>query len=147
MSIELLRPTVALKAGWRTLYDGYATFYKRQMTDEIADNVWRWITSANHELEGIIVVADGQAVALSHYRRMPSPLRGADIGFLDDMFVSPDARGQGIAEMMFDHLRATAAERGWDMIRWITADDNYRARGVYDKVASKGVWNTYELKI
>ena len=147
LPIELLRPAVALKPGWRLLYDGYATFYKRTMTDAIAENVWGWITDDKHELEGIIAVADGQPVGLSHYRRMPSPLRGADIGFLDDMFISPEARGQGIAQKMFEHLRETAAGRGWDMIRWITADDNYRARGVYDKVASKGIWNTYEMKI
>ena len=147
MAIELVRPSASLKPGWRSLYDGYATFYKREMTDEIANNVWAWITSAEHELEGIIAVTDKGPVGLAHYRRMPSPLRGADIGFLDDMFIEPDARGQGIAEKLFDHLREIAAQRRWDMIRWITADDNYRARGVYDKVASKGIWNTYEMKI
>ena len=31
---------------------------------------------------------------------MPSPLRGQDIGFLDDLFVDPKHRGQKIGEKL-----------------------------------------------
>ena len=31
--------------------------------------------------------------------------------------------------------------------RWITADDNYRARTLYDRVAKKTAWNTYEITL
>lgn len=144
--IELVGPREELHAGWRVLYDGYATFYKREMTDEIAATVWRWINDAGHELDGLIALRDGEPVGLAHYRRMPSPLRGADIGFLDDMFIAPAARGSGIGEAMFARLGEIARARGWEIIRWITADDNYRARGLYDRVAVKTTWNTYEMK-
>ena len=33
------------------------------------------------------------------------------------------------------------------MIRWITAEDNYRGRAVYDRVAVKTKWLTYEIKL
>jgi hypothetical protein len=33
------------------------------------------------------------------------------------------------------------------VIRWITADDNYRARAVYDRVATRTKWVTYDLKL
>ena len=38
-------------------------------------------------------------------------------------------------------------ERGWTVIRWITAEDNYRGRAVYDRVAEKTRWLTYEIKL
>ena len=145
-AITISAPTPALQADWRRLYDGYAAFYKREMTDEIAGNVWRWITDPAHELEGAIALVDGKPVGLMHYRRMPSPLRGADIGFLDDMFITPDARGSGVAQAMFTHLAGVAKARGWELVRWITADDNYRARSLYDRVAKKAGWNTYEMR-
>lgn len=145
--IELVGPDERLHADWRRLYDGYATFYKRQMTDEIAAAVWSWITDLEHELEGVLALCDGEAVGLAHFRRMPSPLRGADIGFLDDLFVAPEGRGQGVAEALFAQLRDVAGNRGWDIVRWITADDNYRARAVYDKLSSKTTWNLYEMKV
>jgi len=36
---------------------------------------------------------------------MPSPLRGQDIGFLDDLFVDPKYRGQKIGEKMLNELK------------------------------------------
>ena len=31
-------------------------------------------------------------------------------------------------------------------VRWITADDNYRGRNVYDRLATRTMWVTYDLK-
>ncbi len=32
------------------------------------------------------------------------------------------------------------------MIRWITADDNYRARAKYDRFAARTPWITYDME-
>ncbi len=32
-------------------------------------------------------------------------------------------------------------------MRWITAEDNYRGRSVYDRVALKTSWITYNIKM
>jgi hypothetical protein len=32
------------------------------------------------------------------------------------------------------------------VIRWITADDNYRARAKYDQLASRTPWITYDMQ-
>ena len=142
---RIVRPTEERKTAWRRLYAGYATFYRREMTDEIAATVWGWLMDPAHELEGALALRDGVPVGLAHYRRMPSPLRGADIGFLDDLFVDPEVRGGRIGEALIDHVATVARERGWGVVRWITADDNYRARALYDRVAKKTLWNLYEL--
>jgi GNAT superfamily N-acetyltransferase len=76
---------------------------------------------------------------------MPSPLRGREIGFLDDLFVDPSYRGGGIASALLEAVRAEAKAKDWPVIRWITRDDNYRARAVYDRHAVKTDWNTYEM--
>jgi hypothetical protein len=38
-----------------------------------------------------------------------------------------------------------ALERGWAVVRWTTADDNYRARAVYDQLATRTTWITYDM--
>ena len=131
---------------WRKLYSGYTTFYKRELTDKIADTVWDWLHNPGHELEGVVAVQDGKLVGLAHFRRMPSPARGADIGFLDDLFVDPDIRGQGVAPALLRHVKQVAKERNWEIVRWLTADNNYRARSLYDQHATKAIWNVYEMK-
>ncbi len=34
---------------------------------------------------------------------------------------------------------------GWGAMRWITRENNYRARGRYDKLAEKTDWELYEM--
>ncbi len=99
-----------------------------------------------HPVAGLVASIGGNLVGLAHYRPMPSPLRGEDIGFLDDLFVAPAGRGLGVAERLILAVRDEGRRRSWDLIRWITRDDNYRARSVYDRVAEKTDWNLYELK-
>ena len=77
---------------------------------------------------------------------MPSPLRGAEIGFLDDLFVGTRARGSGVAEALLREVDRVAGQRGWDVVRWITRDGNYRARNVYDRLAARSDWITYEMR-
>ncbi len=134
---------------WCRLYVGYAEFYKVPMDETILNTLWGWIMDEDHEIECLLAWVPGHSspCGLAHVRRMPSPLRGMNIGFLDDLFVDPTFRGNRVGEALFDALRSTARERGWPKIRWITADDNYRARSLYDRISSKTKWNTYEMEI
>ena len=87
------------KEQWEELYKGYADFYKVEMNNNILQTVWNWLHDKNHEVKGLVYEVDGNIIGLAHYRRMPSPLRGQDIGFLDDLFVDPKYRGQKIGEI------------------------------------------------
>ena len=121
-------------ADWRTLFDGYADFYETTMTDAKAAEVWRWLRDPQHVLEGLIARdAGGVAVGIVHVRACPRPLAGCDMGFVDDMYVLPAARGSGAADALFASLRELAGERGWPVLRWITQHFNARGRAFYDR--------------
>ena len=134
-------------AGWCPLYHGYAEFYEVPMNDEILRTTWSWIMDENHEVEALLAFLEGESkpCGLAHVRRMPRPLGGNEIGFLDDMFVDPSSRGKKVGETLFHALQKHGQQKGWSKIRWITADDNYRARGLYGKLSTKTMWNTYEM--
>ena len=134
------------KEQWQELYKGYANFYKVEMNNQILETVWSWLHDKNHELNGIVYEIDGNIVALAHYRRMPRPLKGKDVGFLDDLFVEPIHRGKRIGEQLLNELKKISKFKGWGLIRWITHNDNLRAKNLYDRVAEKTHWNLYELK-
>ena len=135
----------AHEADWRRLFRGYRAFYKWPEDEAVLDRVWAWLHDPAHPLEGLAAVRDGRIVGLAHYRGEPSPSRGMDVGFLNDLFVDPDARGGRIGEALLEELRRICGARGWPVMRWITADDNYRARTLYDRVAKKTAWNLYEM--
>ena len=95
---------------------------------------------------GLVYEENFKIIALAHYRKMPSPLRGKYIGFLDDLFVDPEHRGKKIGEKMLSELKKISEMNGWGLVRWITREDNERAKSLYDKVSEKTTWDTYELK-
>ena len=131
---------------WIKLYQGYANFYKVEISKITLDTVWNWLLDQNHELSGLVYEINNKLVAIAHYRRMPSPLRGKDIGFLDDLYVHPDFRGRKIGEEIINKLNHISQEKGWGLIRWITRNDNHNAKSLYDRVAKKSTWDVYELE-
>ena len=42
------------KEDWQELYQGYAEFYKVEMTQTILNTVWRWLNDEQHELNGLV---------------------------------------------------------------------------------------------
>ena len=134
------------KEQWENLYEGYAKFYKVEMNKTILKTVWNWIHDKNHEVEGIVYEINNKIVGLAHYRKMPRPLRGQEIGFLDDLYVDPDYRRKGIGEKFLNYLKELSKSRRWNLIRWLTHDDNIKAKSLYDRVAEKTNWDLYELK-
>lgn len=148
MSVTV-RPVAATdRAQWDVLYQGYADFYQVEQTDEMRDRVWSWLHDPAAESCGLVAEdADGKLLGIAHYRPFARPLSASTGGFLDDLFVTPSARGTGVVDALFDGLRSVAVENGWSVFRWITAEDNYRGRGMYDRIATKTKWATYDLTI
>jgi len=133
---------------WQQLYQGYANFYGMPMDEQILDRVWSWIFDPSNRFFALIAKDEtGRAIGLMHYREMPSPLRGAQVGFLDDLYISPDCRGSGVVDQLFERLKQEAQAQNWPFVRWITAENNYRGRAVYDRVSDKTQWQTYQLTV
>ena len=147
MAPVLVRPVVpADHDRWRELHRGYTAFYGVEHTDELSERVWSWLQDPGHELEGLVAeAASGRVVGFAHVRPFVRPLGATTAGFLDDLFVDPEHRGTGVADALLARLRVMAAERGWSTVRWITSDDNYRARAKYDQVATRTMLVTYDM--
>ncbi len=138
-------------ASWTTLFRGYCQFYGRATSDEHQLQIWQWIHT-DKVMEALVAVeidSSGQEVGapkgLAHLREWIRPLRGVRSGYLDDLFVDPAVRGTGVVDALFAEIDKLALAREWDVVRWTTADDNYRARSFYDKVAVRTSWITYDM--
>ena len=146
-SLEIRAIADADRADWERLYAGYADFYRVTQTPEMRARVWSWIHDPAHETEGLVALLDRKPVGIAHFRAFARPLSATTGGFLDDLFVDPDARGSGAADALISAIADIGRTRGWSVIRWITAEDNARARKVYDRLAAKTPWVTYDIKL
>ena len=147
MSLEIRPVQPQDQEQWNTLYQGYADFYKVEQTQEMRDRVWEWLFNPEEECNGLVAVRNGTLIGFAHIRPFARPLAAARGIFLDDLFVSPDARGAGAADELIEEIKTIAEEQGATVIRWITAEDNYRARAVYDRMAEQTKWVTYDIKV
>ena len=134
------------KENWAKLYIDYAEFYKVPMNTKILDTVWKWIHDEAHIVNGICFELEGIIVGIAHYRTMPRPIKGQYIGFLDDLFVEQEMRGQKIAQKLINYLKSLSKVNNWDGIRWITHSSNENAKKLYDKIANNTGFELYELK-
>jgi GNAT superfamily N-acetyltransferase len=131
---------------WRALYRGYADFYEVEQTDEMAERVWGWILDPAHEVQALVAEDGvGRLVGIAHYRPFARPLAASTGCYLDDLFVAPEARGSGVADALLAELRSRARMNAWSVVRWITAADNVTAQRVYDRVAKRTMWATYDM--
>ena len=144
----LIRPPSATdRPDWERLYAGYAAFYKVAQTPEMRATVWGWLHDPAQQSQGFVAEDQGRLIGLAHFRPFARPLSASTGGFLDDLFVDPAARGSGAADTLIAAIADHGRKQGWTVIRWITAEDNYRARSLYDRVAEKTKWATYDLKL
>jgi len=133
------------KNQWEMLYRGYADFYKVEMNDKILNTVWEWIHDNNHDVCGLVYEQESKIIGIADYRKMPSPLRGEYIGFLDDLFVEPNHRKKGVGEKIIREIKEISKRNNWNLVRWITLDDNIKAKSLYKKLSKKTNWEVYEL--
>lgn len=147
-SVNVVRLAPHHREAWERLYAGYAAFYKVEQTPAMRARVWGWIMDPAHEVKALVAENESRSVlGLAHYRPFARPLSASVGGYLDDLFVDPAARGQRVADALIDAVAEEGRQRGWTVIRWITADDNYRGRGVYDRLATRTMWITYDRKL
>jgi GNAT superfamily N-acetyltransferase len=132
------------KADWMRLFRAYGVFYKSSIDDDVMHRVWAWLTDGAHAVSGLVALDDGVIIGFAHYTRLSDTFTGGPEWFLDDLYVESFARGKGTATALIDGIASHAAANGGGKIRWITAADNATAQSLYDKVAKRTTWVTYE---
>lgn len=147
MNITTRFATEADRPAWDHMFLAYATFGKTEQTEEMRARVWGWIMSPTAQTRCIVAETQaGELVGFTHFRSYERPLPATVGAYIDDMFVDSMARGQGVVDLMIKAVGAFAESQGWDVVRWMTREGNYRARAVYDRHAEKTDWITYQWK-
>jgi GNAT superfamily N-acetyltransferase len=136
------------RAAWQGLYAGYGDFYKTPLTNDKADRVWDWLMDPGYEAFGLVAVDDTDSpIAIAHYRQFARLLADGVGIYLDDLFTAASARGTGAGTALIGRLEEIARERGAEVVRWITANDNFVGQKLYDRLATRTMWVTYDLAV
>lgn len=135
--------TASDKAQWQALWDGYQTFYGHaDRPQDFFDQAFARLLSG--DFHGLVADDDGRLLGLTHYVFHPSLWRPGGVCYLQDLFTTPDARGRGVARALIEAVAADATARGAEAVYWLTAEDNYPGRMLYDRVATRTPFIKYQ---
>ena len=131
-------PVLMLRAQqpvWLSLFKGYIAFYKATVPDEVIEGTWARLMAGAADFHCAFVAVDdadspiGLAHVIFHY--------------LEDLFVDPERRQKGTGRALIEAVYAEADARGCTRTYWTTQEFNYRARSLYDQVATKSPFLQY----
>jgi GNAT superfamily N-acetyltransferase len=90
-------------------------------------------------------VAQGFAIFFTNF----STFLGKPGLYLEDLFVRPEARGQGLGRALLEKLIAIARERRYGRVEWSVLDWNVDAQAFYTKLGAKPMdeWTVWRVTL
>ncbi|MBO6758191.1 MAG: GNAT family N-acetyltransferase [Roseibium sp.] len=89
----------------------------------------------------------GELIGFAVYFDLPELITGLRIGQLDDIYVHPDHRRNGIGRNMIETLVEEGHARGWLHLRWLVPGKNVPAVALYEKIAEPDHRKSYVIPI
>ena len=130
------------------LLRAYCDFYESSPTDEGVTTMARTLITDPSQGAVFIARQDGRAIGFATLDWKWSMLKGARIGYLEDLFVDPAARGGGTADALIGACADRCRELGMPAMEWLTAPDNHRAQKVYNRTgAESDTYVEYDLEL
>jgi ribosomal protein S18 acetylase RimI-like enzyme len=122
------------EARWRELWDGYNRFYEREPSEAVTRHALARILNPASPVHSIVAERDGEGVVgIANYLIHESTSALRPVCYLQDLFVDPACRADGVGKQLIEWLVAEMNAQNWSRLYWQTRENNYRARGLYDK--------------
>lgn len=120
---------------WQRLWRGYCDFYQANVSDEVTQRTWTRILDPDSAIMCLLAESDGRVVGFAHCVVHENTWETQPVCYLEDLYVDPAVRNQGIGRALLEWLRNAMRAEGWARLYWVTHKDNRRARALYDEFA------------
>jgi GNAT superfamily N-acetyltransferase len=131
---------------WQPLWTGYLTFYRAELSEETTRQTFARLTSATDGMFGLFATSDrGEGLGLAHCIVHPTTWSRRPYCYLEDLFVSPDARGSDLGRALLEEAKRESLGQGAGRLYWHTQEYNGRARSLYDQVGRSTSFVVYEM--
>ncbi|MEM6467254.1 MAG: GNAT family N-acetyltransferase, partial [Pseudomonadota bacterium] len=107
----------------------------------------RLLNDDPHDYHGRLAVVDGQPVGLVHYLFHRHCWKVENTIYLQDLFVSEEARGTGAGRALIEAVYAHGDAAGCPSVYWTTQDFNKTARVLYDRIGEKTPFIKYQRRL
>ena len=95
----LIRPaTAADERDWRRLWAGYCKFYGVVVPEETTAGTWRRILAPADQIGAVLAIQRAETLGFANYVLYPFTWSERPTCYLEDLYVSPEARGRGVGK-------------------------------------------------
>jgi GNAT superfamily N-acetyltransferase len=132
---------------WEVLWNAYLVFYESTIPREHTDILWERIMDDDHPIRAYVAVRadDGKLIGIVQFFPHLDTWEIEPICYLQDLYVAEDARLKGIGAALIREVKEYSDQQGWVFVYWRTAEDNKRARHLYDKLAGEPIDIAYQF--
>ena len=146
--LSIMRATVQMVDQIASLFDTYRQFYGKAPDLQRARN---FLTERLSKNESVVFLAseDGDPVGFAQLYPSFSSLSMQRTWILNDLFVSPAARGHGVGATLMERAKQLALETNVREMSLETAKTNFAAQSLYEKYGWKRneMFYKYELSV
>jgi GNAT superfamily N-acetyltransferase len=133
---------------WLPLWQGYNLFYGRpSLPSEITHMTWSRFFDAYEPMHALVAERNGDLLGLVHYLFHRSTIHIAPVCYLQDLFTTESARGQGVGRALIEAVYEVARKAGSPRVYWLTHETNSTAMKLYDKVAERSGFIVYRHQV
>jgi GNAT superfamily N-acetyltransferase len=132
---------------WLALWLAYQTFYRVDIPLETSLTVWRRLLDPAEPMHGALAEVDGRAAGLVHRIYHRTCWSAQEDCYLQDLFVTPAARGTGLGRRLIEHVYEAAAAAGCGRVYWLTHETNATAMALYDRISERSGFVEYSKSL
>jgi GNAT superfamily N-acetyltransferase len=129
---------------WRRLWTDYLAFYGAERPDAVYRATFDRLLDPAEPMRAFLAEADEAPIGLVHQIYHRHCWSAADICYMQDLYVDPDRRGQGVARALIERVYRQAEADGAFSVYWMTQEFNYAGRMLYDRVGVKTDFIKYQ---
>ena len=136
------------KEPWRTLWRAYCAALNGLVSDSTTESLWHRILAANEPVWCVLVCRpSGEPIGFANYVLHPHTWSPRMVCYLEDLYVTPEARGSGAGRALIERLVEQGKQNEWRRVYWHTHEENHSARLLYDRVTSRTDYVRYDIEL
>jgi GNAT superfamily N-acetyltransferase len=132
---------------WLPLWQGYLTFYKTKLADDVTATTWARFHDAAEPMRALGAFDGEKLLGITHYIFHRSCWSVGPNCYLQDLFTTTEARGRGVGRALIEAVYTAAALEGSPKVYWMTHETNAEAMALYNKVAERSGFLQYRKAI
>lgn len=144
----MLSPVVSAdKEAWFGLWGQYLEFYKADIPAFVSESSWQRLLDPQEPVGCIMARLGPRAIGFANYVQHRSTWTVGNYLYLEDLFVDPSVRGQGVGRRLIGSLYDLAERAGCSRVYWHTHETNATAMLLYNRIGCRSGFVHYQNQL